>query len=243
MRAHIASKAVQLGAVLLVAVNCSGQSNSSNDSSDGSADSGAGAETGSTSGGSTSSGSGGTGGASETPSASFIEACRATCDTQAACGFIDLATCRQGCTLLDQTSDEACRAASIAELDCEAALSCSELEAFAENYRGHSECGATYTAFAAACAYTDTPPGQCVDFCDQAEACEPATVVGGCADNCNLLVGTSGARFGAGCASDALAFYACLGSLDCADMSALLIDGVPPESCVDAAVAFDSSCQ
>jgi hypothetical protein len=150
-------------------------------------------------------GSAGAGGSS----VNLIDACQDSCATQAACFDFNVATCDAGCPQLDAIYTGACRTAAVAELECEASLTCAELEAFAEDYRGHPVCGQTYAAYARECAYADTPPNECVDYCTQAEACEPDRVIGGCADNCNVVLGSFGLMYGSACSVALLDLYEC----------------------------------
>lgn len=199
---------------------------------------GAGASAGAAPGSSGSTGSGGSAGAAATQT--LGEACMASCGNGASCSA-PATDCTSTCAAVVAAYSGACADAAAALFECEAELTCAEIEAYAEDYHG-SPCGALYGSFAAECGYQPTPPPECSAFCDRAEECAPELTVGGCADNCNAVLGSFESQYGAACASAFVDVYACFGTIDCTAMTALLQSQTLPAACEDESLGASSSC-
>ena len=157
------------------------------------------------------------------------QACLDSCDLATSCQPLPQ-DCDTTCETIERVYTGACASAATTLFECEATLSCSELAAYAEDYRS-SPCGNEYDAFASACGYQPTPPAECEAFCANAELCAPDITVGTCAENCNVVLASFEASNGAACAGAFLDVYGCYGTIDCAAMTALLQSQTPPAAC------------
>ena len=99
------------------------------------------------------------------------QACLDSCDLATSCQPLPQ-DCDTTCETIERVYTGACASAATTLFECEATLSCSELGAYAEDYRS-SPCGNEYDAFASACGYQPTPPAECEAFCANAELCAP----------------------------------------------------------------------